>query len=56
MVTEKLTLQLTPTMVHTNLVKLNADSNDVFSLGIGGRLRLSRRVPFTWDYYHVYKN
>lgn len=54
MVTEKLTLQLTPTMVHTNLVKLNADSNDVFSLGIGGRVRLSRRVSFTWDYYHVY--
>jgi hypothetical protein len=54
MMTEKLTLQLSPTMVHQNLVKLNADSNNIFALGIGGRFRLSRRISLTWDYYHVY--
>lgn len=53
-VTEGLTLQLTPTMVHQNLVELAADSNNIFALGIGGRLRLSRRVSLTWDYFHVY--
>ena len=56
MMTEKLTLQLTPTLVHQNLIKLAADSNNVFALGIGGRFRLSRRVALTWDYYHVYNS
>jgi hypothetical protein len=53
-ITEGLTLQLTPTMVHQNLVEMAADSNDVFALGVGGRLRLSRRVALTWDFFHVY--
>ncbi|HLG41447.1 MAG TPA: DUF5777 family beta-barrel protein [Chitinophagaceae bacterium] len=56
MITEKLTLQLTPTLVHQNLVKLAADSNNIFALGMGGRFRLSRRISFTWDYYHVYNH
>lgn len=33
--TEWLTLQLTPTMVHQNLVTLAADSNNIFALGLG---------------------
>jgi hypothetical protein len=53
-ITEGLTLQLTPTMVHQNLVTLAVDSNNVFALGVGGRLRLSRRVSLTCDYFHVY--
>jgi hypothetical protein len=53
-ITEGLTLQLSPTMVHQNLVQLTADSNNVFALGIGGRLRLSRRISLTWDFFHVY--
>ncbi|MBK5272684.1 MAG: hypothetical protein JJE22_16920 [Bacteroidia bacterium] len=52
-ITEGFTLQLSPTMVHNNLVQLAADSNNVFALGVGGRLRLSRRISFTWDYFHV---
>jgi len=52
-ITEGLTLQLSPTMVHKNLVQLTADSNNVFALGVGGRLRLSRRISFTCDYFHV---
>ena len=53
-ITEGLTLQLMPTMVHQNLVTLAADSNNIFAVGIGGRLRLSRRVSLTCDYFHVY--
>ena len=46
-------MQIVPTMVHKNLIQLAADSNNVYSVGIGGRLRLSRRIAFTWDYYYV---
>jgi hypothetical protein len=52
-ISEGLTLQVTPTMVHKNLIQLAADSNNIFSLGIGGRLRLSRRISLTWDYFYV---
>lgn len=50
---EGFTLQLSPTMVHKNLVQLATDENDVYGLGIGGRLKLSKRIAFTWDYTHV---
>ena len=50
---EAFTLQLSPTMVHKNLVQLATDENDIYGLGIGGRLKLSKRIAFTWDYTHV---
>jgi hypothetical protein len=48
-----LSLQLSPTFVHRNLVPLTTDKNDVFALGFGGRVRVTRRVSFVWDYHHV---
>ena len=47
-------LQFTPTLVHKNLVPLETDPNDIYSLGVGGRLKLSRRIAFTWDYFYVF--
>ena len=47
-------LQVTPTLVHKNLVLLASDPNDIYSLGVGGRLKLSQRVAFTWDYFYVF--
>jgi len=47
------TLQVMPTVVHQNLVVNAADSNDVYSVGVGGRIRLSRRISLTCDYYYV---
>ncbi|NJO24668.1 MAG: hypothetical protein HC867_01125, partial [Bacteroidia bacterium] len=52
-ISEAFTLQLAPTVVHKNLVQKAVDSNDVYSIGIGGRLRISKRIAFTWDYYYV---
>lgn len=49
----KLSLQITPTIVHTNLVALHTQPNDVFSLGFGGRYKLSNRLALTWDYFHL---
>jgi Membrane bound beta barrel domain (DUF5777) len=53
-ITEGFTLQLSPTMVHKNLVQLGAESNNIYAVGVGGRLRLSKRISLTADYYHVY--
>jgi len=52
---ESFTLQVAPTLIHNNLVVLDATPNDVYALGIGGRLKLSKRIAFTWDYSHVIK-
>lgn len=50
---ERLTLQFTPSVVHTNLVATPADKNDVYSVGFGGRYKLSKRVSINWDYQYV---
>lgn len=46
--------QLTPTLVHKNLVPEIADPNDIFALGAGGRIRLTNRVTFNAEYYHLF--
>lgn len=50
---EGLSLQLVPTIVHNNLVPLATQPNDVYALGFGGRIKASKRMAFTWDYFYV---
>lgn len=50
---ERLTLQLMPSIVHRNLVPTTEDPHDLFAAGIGGRLKLSKRVSFNLDYHYV---
>jgi hypothetical protein len=50
---ESLTLQLAPTLLHRNLVAAN-DPNQTYALGTGGRIRLSRRVSLNVDHYLVF--
>lgn len=50
---ESFTLQLTPTMVHRNLVFTKDDPGDVYALGIGTRLKMSKRISLNVDYYYV---
>ena len=49
---EGFTLQLMPTMVHRNLVPTADDPNDLFAVGVGTRLKLSKRISLNVDYYH----
>lgn len=49
---EILSLQLMPTHVHYNLVKYRDDPNDLFAIGIGGRLKLNRRVSLNAEWYY----
>jgi hypothetical protein len=50
------TLELVPTVVHRNLVATKAEKNTVFAMGVGGRIRLSRRVTFNGEYVYVAPN
>ncbi|HEY0678030.1 MAG TPA: DUF5777 family beta-barrel protein [Chitinophagaceae bacterium] len=50
---EAFSLQLSPTMVHRNLVPLANDKNDAYALGIGTRFKLSRRIAFVADYHQI---
>jgi hypothetical protein len=47
---EKLSIQITPTMLHYNLVENLSDQNDAYFLGIAGRYKISNRTAITYEY------
>ncbi|HVX48964.1 MAG TPA: DUF5777 family beta-barrel protein [Chitinophagaceae bacterium] len=47
-----LSLQVVPTMVHYNIVPVYNMPNDLYAVGVGGRLRLSKRINLTAEYYY----
>src|SRR5688572_18702812 len=46
-------LQLSPMLGHRNLVATKEDHNDVFVLGSGGRIKLTRSLAINLEYYWV---
>lgn len=53
-INEKLSVQLTPTYIHRNVVPYETDPNDVVSLGFGTRYKVSKRTSFNLEYYPTY--
>lgn len=49
---EGFSLQLMPTIVHRNLVPTKQDPSDLYAVGVGSRLKLSRRISLNVDYYY----
>ncbi len=49
---EATSLQLMPTFTHINMVQLATDPNDLYSIGIGGRQKLSKRMSLNAEYYY----
>lgn len=49
-ITRDLSLQVTPTYLHYNLVPTVADKNDLFALGLGGRMKITRRMSVNAEY------
>ncbi|HEY5825960.1 MAG TPA: DUF5777 family beta-barrel protein [Cyclobacteriaceae bacterium] len=47
-----LSLQLMPSYVHKNTVDRTIEKNENFLLGIGGRVKVSRSMSLTTEYYH----
>lgn len=50
---EKLSIQLTPTFIHRNLVKRTIDQNDVWALGLGFRQKLTKRLSVNGEYFYL---
>lgn len=51
-ITRNLTLQLSPTIVHYNLVEVENESNDKYSLGIAGRQKITQRISLNSEYFY----
>lgn len=46
----RFSLQITPTMVHRNIVDNVLVPNNLYAIGVGGRVKFSNRMAFVWDY------
>ena len=51
-----LSFQLMPTIVHYNLVDSTNSDNNTFAIGVGGRIKVSRRIAITGEYYYRLNN
>ena len=49
-------LQLSPTLVHRNLVRTPEINNDVIALGVGARYKLSNRVTLNAEYFYRFED
>lgn len=49
---QSFSLQLMPTHIHYNLVPTTPEPNDLFAVGVGGRLKLSNRVSLNGEYFY----
>jgi hypothetical protein len=45
--------QVSPTLVHRNLVKTEAEENDVLAVGFAGRIKLNKRLSLNAEYIYV---
>jgi hypothetical protein len=50
---ERLSLQLSPILLHRNISTSVVDPNNVFAIGFGGRWKFTKRVALTWDSYYT---
>ena len=49
----RLSLQITPGVVHRNLVREDEDQNNVFSTAIAGRFKITQRLAINAEYYYL---
>jgi hypothetical protein len=48
-----LSFQLTPSYVHRNLVATELDPNDLYAVGAGGRIKITKRISFNAEYFYL---
>jgi opacity protein-like surface antigen len=51
-INRNLSLQLMPSLVHKNTVDKTIENNDTWAVGVGGRLKVTRSVALTTEYYY----
>lgn len=47
---EKLSVQILPTLIHINQVEKLSDKNDIFAIPLSGRFKLTKRLAVTGEY------
>jgi hypothetical protein len=52
-INQRFSVQITPSFVHRNLVPTEIDPNDLWSLGAGGRVKLSNRISMNAEYFYI---
>jgi hypothetical protein len=52
-VSDALSLQIAPTLVHRNLVADSSQANDIYALGLGGRYKITKRSSFNFEWVAV---
>jgi hypothetical protein len=45
--------QITPSFVHRNLVATELEPNDLWAIGAGGRMKLTKRISLNAEYYYL---
>jgi hypothetical protein len=50
---EIFSIQLTPSYVHRNLVATELDPNDIWAMGAGARLKITKRISLNGEYYYI---
>ena len=53
---EVFSLQLMPSFVHRNIIDSTKFKNDIYAIGIAGRIKLSKRMAVIGEYYYVLPN
>ena len=52
---KSLSLQLSPTYLYRNKPELAGDERLLLALGVGGRLKVSRRVSINAEYFYAFR-
>jgi hypothetical protein len=52
-ISQSFSVQIAPTFVHRNLVATELDPNDLFAVGAGGRMKLTKRISLNAEYYYA---
>jgi hypothetical protein len=52
-ISQGFSFQLTPTYIHRNLVATELDPNDLYSIGAGGRIKLTKRISLNAEYFYL---
>jgi hypothetical protein len=50
---QSLSFQLTPSYVHRNMVATELDPNDLYAVGAGGRIKLTKRISINAEYFYL---
>jgi hypothetical protein len=52
-ISQGFSFQLSPSYVHRNLVGTELDPNDLWAIGAGGRMKLTKRISLNAEYYYL---